>query len=168
MPDEGQDIHQYIMQKFRSSADESAANRLHLEELGRALGVEIAYAEGKRVVNSFRAHQLLHWAQDSGKQTELQIALFEAYFASGRDISDPAILASLAGDVGLDPAEAAHILEDARFEDAVREEEMLWIGQGVRSVPTFLIGDRYAVSGAREAEELEPLIRNVLTPGCGG
>ncbi|MFA9471652.1 MAG: hypothetical protein ACERNK_13860 [Deltaproteobacteria bacterium] len=36
------------------------------------------FYEGQRIYNTFLAHQLLTWAGQHGKQSELQMALFES------------------------------------------------------------------------------------------
>ena len=99
MPPEGQDIAEHLAQKYKASADESTSNRRHLEELGQSLGFKISYHEGKRIVNTFRAHQLIHWAQTQGRQTELQLALFEAYSLRHQKSPDRKALAQSVNDL---------------------------------------------------------------------
>ena len=44
------------------------------------------------MVNTFSAHQLLHWAAKQGQQTPLKLALFKAFFSRRQDVSDRAVL----------------------------------------------------------------------------
>lgn len=162
MPEEGQDLTEHIAEKYGSTAAESASNRAYLAEVGRSLDFTIKFEDGARIVNTFNAHQLLHWAGLEGKQTELELALFEAYFSRNENVNDLAVLLGAVEAVGLDRAEAGRMLEDRRYAAVVREKEQYWLGQGVRAVPTMVFNGRYAVSGAREPEELAEMIERSL------
>ena len=48
------------------------------------------------------AHRLVRWAAAEGVQDDMVERLFAAYFSEGLDVGDPAVLADLAADVGLD------------------------------------------------------------------
>ncbi|MFC6719212.1 DsbA family protein [Natrialbaceae archaeon GCM10025810] len=84
-------------------------------------------------------------------------AIFDALWRDDRDIGDPDVLADLAEDVGLPPAEIRDALEDEavraeleeRFADAQRK--------GVTGVPTFVY-EGYAARGAVPPEHLERLV----------
>ena len=104
------------------------------------------------MVNTFKAHQLLHWAHGEGRQTPLKLALFEAFFSRREDVSDPDQLAAVAGRAGLSAAEAKAVLADGRFAAAVREEQRTWLDREVHAVPHFLFNERYVVPGAQEAD----------------
>ena len=88
MPAEGQNLREHIMQKYGSSLEQSQAARERLTTLGEALGFQFNYRDDTRMVNTFRAHQLLHWAVEQGRDTALKLALFAAFFTDGRDVND--------------------------------------------------------------------------------
>ena len=159
MPPEGQDLGEHIARKYGSSPAESAKARARLTELGAELGFTFDYADGMRMVNTFQAHQLIHWAGTHAAAHGMKMALLAAYFTHRRDVSDPVVLADLAGEIGLDSAEAAATLADARFADAVRTEEQFWVSRGIHAVPTMVFQDRYAATGARGI----PAYREILT-----
>ena len=77
------------------------------------------------------------------------MALFSRFFERGEDISDPAVLRAAAEEAGMDGAAVARLLAG----DADRAEVAAEAGEaqeiGVTGVPTFLVGGRYAVSGAQ-------------------
>ena len=61
--------------------------------------------------NTVKAHELLHFAKEQGRQHELAERLMSAYFTEGRDVSDHAVLVEVAAGAGLpaaarDPAAA--------------------------------------------------------------
>ena len=159
MPPEGQDLGEHITQKYGSSPEDSAKARARLMELGADLGFTFNYADGMRMVNTFQAHQLIHWATTHGAAHTMKMALLAAYFTHRRDVSDPAVLADVAGEIGLDATEAAAVLADARFAEAVRTEEHFWVSRGVHAVPTMVFQNRYAATGARGI----PAYREILT-----
>ena len=68
-----------------------------------------------RIYNTFLAHQLLKWAEQMGKQSELELALFESYFSKQENVGDEKVLAEVAGRVGLDEAEADAVQRRSDF-----------------------------------------------------
>ena len=151
-PSEGQDLREHVMQKYGATAEQSAAVRAQLTSIGAALGFTFDYFDGMRMVNTFRAHQLLRWAGEQGLQTQLALALFEAFFSLREDVSEDEVLARVAAKVGLSSANAMEILADARYADAVRTEQKLWMGRNISAAPTFVFNQQYMVQGAQEAE----------------
>ena len=112
MPEDGQDLREHLAQKYGTSPAQSQAARARLTALGASLGFTFDYFDGMRMVNTFRAHQLLHWAGEQGRQTELKLALFEAFFSRREDVNDPGVLVAVAARAGLDSAQARAVLSD--------------------------------------------------------
>lgn len=161
MPEEGQDLREHVAMKYGTSPAQSSGARSRLTQLGESLGFRFDYYEGMRMVNTFRAHQLLHWAGLVGVQTELKLALFSAFFSERKDVSRPDVLVAAAASVGLDAAEAAALLEDGRYAEAVREEQNRWLEREVYAVPTFFFQDRFPVPGAQEAETFMRVLNKI-------
>tara|TARA_B110000503_G_scaffold140532_1_gene231666 strand:+ start:26909 stop:27589 length:681 start_codon:yes stop_codon:yes gene_type:complete len=161
MPLEGQDLREHVAQKYGTTPEQSQGARARLSALGESLGFNFDYFDGMRMVNTFRAHQLLHWAAEEGKQTALKLALFDAFFSQRVDVSDPELLADVAGKVGLDRAEASAVLSDERFARAVRDEQQYWLDQEVHAVPTFYFQQQYRVPGAQEVETFIRLLEKI-------
>ena len=159
MPQQGQDVREHIMQKYGVTEAQSEQNRKQLTELGASLGFHFDYFEGMRMVNTFNAHQLLHYAQSMGKTEALKLRLFSAHFSERKNINDIDVLVSEAVSVGLDEDEARKVLQDQTYADDVRMHEQLWLQRGIRSVPTFVIGNQ-GVAGAQEPGTLAQFIRD--------
>lgn len=162
MPPEGQSLAEHIQQKYGSTPEQSQANRQRLIDLGASLGFEFRYTAESRMVNTFKAHQLLHWAGQQGRETDLKLALFDAYFTEQRDVSDEAVLLDTVERVGLDRDEAAAVLADQRFAEAVRTRENYWLSQGIQGVPAFIFNSRYLVSGAQDTAVFTGLFDKLL------
>ncbi|WP_342844635.1 DsbA family oxidoreductase [Sulfitobacter sp. AS59] len=162
MPPEGQNTAEHIMEKYGASAEQSAQNRAHLVQIGEGLGIDFNFTPDSRMVNSFAAHQLLHWAQEHNLQHPLKLALFKAHFTQGRDVSDQGVLVDVAEDVGLDRAKAVEVLESGSHADAVRELEGTWTGQGITGVPAMVFEGKYLVTGAQGAENYGQVIQQIM------
>jgi predicted DsbA family dithiol-disulfide isomerase len=161
MPEDGQDLREHLSQKYATTSAQSQAARARLTELGAALGFTFDYFDGMRIVNTFRAHQLLHWAAALGRQTELKLALFEAFFTRREDVNNPELLVTVAARAGLDSADARQVLASARFASAVRQEQQYWLEQDVHAVPTFYFQQQYCVPGAQDAEAFVRLLHKI-------
>jgi 2-hydroxychromene-2-carboxylate isomerase len=87
------------------------------------------------------AARLTLWAQasDSERAKGLASALYAAYFAQDRDITDPAICADVAARCGYDRAQALAAMNDAAVKDKLRAEVESAIARGVFGSPYFLI-----------------------------
>lgn len=152
MPAEGQDLREHIAQKYGSSAEQSQQARSRLSSIGESLGFQFDYFDGMRVVNTFCAHQLLHWAEAQGKQTALKLALFSAFFTQRQDVSNEDVLVRAAGSVGLSETDAQEVLSSGRYADTVREDQAWWLEREIHAVPAFIFNDKYSVLGAQEAD----------------
>ncbi len=114
--------------------------------------------ERTRVYNSRRATELGKWAEEKGRGEKFHDAVFRAYFAEGRNISDVEVLKEICSDLDLDPDEAERVLAEGTYREAVDEDWDYARRLGVTAVPTFLAAGR-AVVGAQPYEVLERLLQ---------
>jgi predicted DsbA family dithiol-disulfide isomerase len=162
MAAEGQKLVEHVAQKYKSTPQQFQERRAIIRDRAAELGVTIALSsEDGRVYNTFDAHRLLHWAGLEGRQHELMLALFDAYFTRCLNAADHNVLADAADGAGLDRDAAAEVLASGRYADEVREAERFWQSQGISAVPTVIINDRYAISGAHSAEVFETALRQI-------
>jgi predicted DsbA family dithiol-disulfide isomerase len=153
VPPEGYDLVEYLQAKFGPGASIEAIEG-RVAEAGADLGLEFDWARARRV-NTFAAHQLLEWALRTDgppAQGRLKSRLMRAYFAEGGDVSDPANLASLAAEVGLDADAAMAVLVSGELEEAVRAAEQEAQQLDIHAVPTFVVERRFAIPGAQDPE----------------
>jgi len=165
MPAGGQNIGEHIAEKYGSSPEDSAANRAMITARAAELGFTMAMTPDSRIYNTFDAHRLLYWAEDSGHQAALKHALFEAYFTAGKDPGDRAVLIAAAEQAGLDGSEAAQVLESGQYTQEVRNAEALWRSRGINAVPAIVINDRHLISGGQPVEVFEQALRQIAAAG---
>ncbi len=162
MPAEGQNLREHLAEKYGTTAEQSQKARQRLTAIGEELGFAFNYTDSMKMVNTFKAHQLLHWAEEQGCQTALKEALFKAFFTDGLDVGDVETLADVCAGVGLDRDQALAVLADARYGQAVREDQRQWVEQGIQAVPTFVINEQYMVQGAQDAEAFGRMLDRLL------
>ncbi|WGL16146.1 DsbA family oxidoreductase [Microbulbifer bruguierae] len=152
MLEAGENLREHITGKYRISSQQSESNRQRLTEFGRELDFAFNFSDEMRIYNTRRAHTLLHWAETSGKQTELQLRLFRDYFSEGKSLNHDSVLLDAAESVGLDRDAAAAALDDTAMtrQTIAREEQLLL--QGIQGVPLFMFNHEYAISGAEDTE----------------
>ncbi len=145
-----------------SSSDEGwQAMHQALAEVARS--VEIPFAPPAFVPWTRKAHELaLHAREKAGEAEEapavpIDLRLFRARFAEGRDLGRVDVLVEVAHEAGLDPAEVRTVLGVDRFDPAVREARSEALELGIRGVPTLIHGPR-RLEGFRTTEELETFL----------
>jgi len=161
MAPEGQDIGEHLQQKYGASAEQREATRAAIAARGAELGFTFTPGARGRIYNTFDAHRLLHWAELQGRQPALKNALFKAYFTDGEDPSNHELLVRLAGDVGLDLAEARALLQSDRYATEVREREQFYLQQGIHSVPAVIVNERHLIQGGQPVEVFEQALRQI-------
>ena len=161
MATQGENLREHTAAKYGTTSEGSTKARERITAMGKELGFEFKYSDNMRMYNTFLAHQLLHWAATKGLQHELKMELFSAFFTSRLHVGDPAVLAALAGNIGLDVEEASEMLEDGRFAKDIRFEEESWINRGITGVPTMIINQRHIVNGAQGVENNISILRQL-------
>ena len=161
MGKEGQDIGEHIAQKYGATEEQQQQSREMIRQRGADVGFTFDMSKRGRIYNTFDAHRLLHWAEEQGKQRDLKMALFEAYFTRGEDPSSHEVLLEVADSVGLDKGEAARILESDRFAEEVRETEQFFQRAGIHSVPAVIINQKHLISGGQPPEVFERALREI-------
>jgi len=146
---EGENVVEHIAHKYGSTPEQVAQNQEALRQRGAAVGFTFNLDKRDRIYNTFDAHRLLHWAELEGKQAALKQALLEAYFTQGENVSSRDVLASTAASVGLDEATARLVLEENRYAEDVREKERFYQSQGIHSVPSIIVNERYLIQGGQ-------------------
>ncbi|MFJ4160489.1 DsbA family protein [Microbacterium testaceum] len=163
-PDTPEDFHggevDYLSQ-HKGISPESAREMLD-RVTGVAAEAGLAYRfDILQHTNTVKAHELLHFAKENGKQLELAEVLMSAYFLEGKHVGRDDDLVALAVEVGLDETEAREALASQRFRAAVRADQEQARQFGITGVPFFVIDGKYGVSGAQPVEAFSQIARQV-------
>lgn len=153
IPADGMDRKLYLERKFGSS-DNVERVYAPVRAAGEAEDIPFAFQKITRSPNTLDAHRLIRWAAAADLQDAMVERLFRLYFVEGGNLSDRRVLADAAAEAGLERPVVERLLagEADRAEVEAEIERARQIG--VTGVPTFLVGGRYAVIGAREPEVL--------------
>lgn len=163
MADEGENLREHLAAKYGTTPDGSRKARARLTEMGAALGFEFNYADDMRMVNTFRAHQLIDWAEDQGRAHDMKLALFAAFFTRREDLNNVDVLADVAASIGLDRNAARAVLDSGERADMVREKEQFWTSRGINGVPAMVFDRQHLVTGA-QGEQTYANILSQLQP----
>lgn len=145
--------------KYGMSADEARERQQQLAGIAAGDGLEY-HLDEQRMGNTFDGHRLVHLAAEHGLQDAMKERLFRARFTEGRQVSDQAVLAELAGEVGLPEDQVTALLESDRFAQEVRDDERVAQDLGVTGVPMFVVDRKFGASGAQPPEQLLALLQH--------
>ncbi|RNF33961.1 DsbA family oxidoreductase [Paracoccus methylarcula] len=158
MPPGGMDRLAYLKAK-PGAADAAKA----VAERAAKMGLELQLPA--RQPDTTDAHRLMHWAGLEGAQSRVMSGLLRAYWQEARDIGDKAELASIAKAAGMDEAVTARLLAGDADRDEVIGREMHARERGINAVPSFIVADTHAVSGAQPAELWQKVIDELTASG---
>lgn len=162
---EGESVAGHLKAKYGLSDEQLAENQERIRQRGAELGFIFNMEGSRRIVNTFDAHRLLHWAGIEGRQVQLKHALLRAYFTEGQDVSDHATLAGIAGSAGLPVDRARSLLESDEYAADVRTAEQFFQRNGINSVPAVIIDKRHLVSGGQPVGVFERALREIANAG---
>lgn len=146
-----ENIYEIIAKKYGISVEQAKASNDQIVAQAKALGLNYNF-DDLIPTNTFDAHRLSHYAKTEGKANELSERILKAYFVDSLNISDHKILASLAGEVGIDSDEALKVLASDQYGAEVRKDEENASRLKISGVPYFVFNNKYAVSGAQPPE----------------
>lgn len=141
----------YLARTFDASPEQVAAMNERIVELAAAEGLDYHF-ETYKVINTIDAHRILHLAKAHDLGTVAHERLLRAQLVEGELLEDPATLTRLAGEIGVDPAEAATVLASDAYLDSVELDFEEAAALGIHAVPFFVLDRRYGIAGAQPAE----------------
>ena len=160
VPREGMDRKDYLTTKFGSPEGYGQIAQ-RVKAAAAAEGLTYASEKMQRQPNTLDSHRLIRWAGEIGKAAAMKQRLMDLYFTEGADLTKPDVLAKAAADVGLDGEDIRARLASDRDVEAVEAQAKAAQEAGINGVPFFILGGRYAISGAQEPEQLAEAIARV-------
>jgi predicted DsbA family dithiol-disulfide isomerase len=159
--------------KFGPGAIDGMQERLGQAAAGDGLPLADLHEIGRRP-NTVLAHRLMAGALEEAAdedgpparqqlQQRLGLGLLSAYWARGEDVGDREVLERLAEAAGMPAERVVAAIEDDLTATAVRLDQQRAARLGIRAVPTFMFGRRFAVSGAQPAQALADAARRAIS-----
>lgn len=145
-PKEGVVVADMLRDKYKRDPKELWAR---VESEAAEAGITLDLSQQPRMYPTAKAHTITRLAKPLGSQHDLANAIAEAYFLDHRQINDDNVLADLAVEHGFDRGDAIDAMNDEN-ELAITEQLAVQAAQqGITGVPFFVLGEKYALSGAQ-------------------
>jgi predicted DsbA family dithiol-disulfide isomerase len=142
-----------LAKKYGMSVQQAEARIQQLTDLARADGISMDF-QRIQPGNTFDAHRVVHLAAEQGRQDEMKERFLRGYLCEGEAIGEPEVLVRLAMEIGLDEEQVRAALSSDSYAREVRADQAQAREIGVQGVPFFVLGGRFAVSGAQPVELL--------------
>ena len=162
IPQEGIEREEYVIGKF-GSADALDEAHARLFSLGADVGITYAFDLIEKSPNTLDAHRLVRWAAAEGLGDPMLERLLSLFFEDGADLTKAETLIAAAEEVGLDEDEVAMRLEDGVDLDAVKADIAHAGRIGITGVPTIIVENKFAISGAQTPEVLIDALRRIAS-----
>jgi len=158
-------INQYLAEVKGYPIEQAAKMNERFSQSGKALGLDYNF-DKVVVANSYRAQNLIHFANVHGKQNEMEERLFKAYFTEGMNIDDLSVLVLLATETGLNIDGLEQALENKTFDVEVQKDIDEANRLGIHGVPYFIFNRKYAVNGAQETPVFLDTLKKSFSAWC--
>jgi predicted DsbA family dithiol-disulfide isomerase len=149
VPPEGVDVGEMLRRKYDRDPAEMWSR---VEAEAAKAGVTLDLSRQPRMFNTAKAHTLTRLSKPNGNQHELANAIADAYFLQHRQINDDNVLADIAVEHGWDRGDALDAINDEHELSITAQFARGAAEQGIRGVPFFVFGEKYALSGAQPDE----------------
>ena len=160
IPREGISREQYLTTKF-GSPERYKGIAQRVSAAAAAEGLTYAMHKISRQPNTLDAHRMIRWADEIGKAAEMKQRLMDLYFTEGADLTNHAVLAQAAADIGLDAEATRKALASDKDVAEIEREALSAKEAGIDGVPCFIFGGKFAISGAQAPEYLAEAIERM-------
>lgn len=146
----------------KPSAGLNSEPRVYMEARGEALGLR--FTEGRTLRSSSQlALQAAEFVADEHEACAeaFHRTVFDAYFEGLEDIGQVDTLVRLAEAAGVPGEGLRQALEDGVYREPVEEAVEGARMAGVRSVPTFIFDEQYAIVGAQEYDAFQAVMKEL-------
>lgn len=152
-----------VMRHHRMTRGEAADVAVDVQERLREAAAReglVYHPETAGPVDTFDAHRMLHLAAAHELGDPAVRRIQEAYFAEGMQMGDPESLGILVAGLGIAFEESRSVALGDAYADAVLEDRARAAALGIATVPFFLFGERYALSGMHSPSWLLEVLRH--------
>ena len=162
MPPEGEEVNTHLAKKYDMTLEDSRHTLAQMTAHGAEQGFTFDFFDGFKMVNTRNLHIALDYAKKAGKQTELTMRLFTAFFSEQKDVSDQQILVQELQHVGIDASKVLTKLNDDTVRDQIQDQEAYWRNLGVTAVPTIFFNNTSSLVGAQSIDTYKQVLAELL------
>ncbi|TGM72759.1 DsbA family oxidoreductase [Leptospira mtsangambouensis] len=161
IPEEGIDYKEHLTQKF-GSLDRLDGAWQRLTDIGKSVGIPFRFEDIPKATNTLVLHALVAGLSTLEEQAKLVDLFFSANFTEGKDLTDKETIWKVAEPLYKDRDKFDAIFSDPELKENIRQEILYYHQNGISGVPYFIIGGKYAVSGAQDPSVFVEVIETVL------
>lgn len=161
IPEEGIDYKLHLTQKF-GSLDRLDGAWKRLTDIGNDVGIQFQFQNIPKATNTLVLHALVSALPTLEAQQNLVERFFAANFADALDLSDKETVWKVSEPVYQDRNLFETIYSDSKLKNEIQQEIQYYHQNGISGVPYFIIGGKYAVSGAQDTSVFVEVIETVI------
>jgi len=151
------------------AAFEQQKRRHGLKERGRQVGIQ-TFNLDRLASNTLASHRLVQWVtkhHGCAVSEALYNDLNSRHFVEGKALNDAEMLCDAAAAAGIEREDCATFLASKQGYEEIAAAQATLGRMGIHSIPNFVIGGKFIVSGAVHAGELVEMFRNIEKKGAG-
>lgn len=160
--DVNKSLSEYLSDMKGISVEDANNMNSSVAERGTDVGLEFNFDKAIPA-NTRLAHNLIHFAKESGKQNEAEELLFRSYFTDGKNVDNVQTLLNIGDELGLESEALKVALEQGNYDNAIQKDIYEAFQLGVRGVPFFVFDNKYGVSGAQPSQVFSQTIEQAYT-----
>ncbi|EOQ89189.1 DSBA-like thioredoxin domain protein [Leptospira yanagawae serovar Saopaulo str. Sao Paulo = ATCC 700523] len=161
IPEEGIDYKLHLTQKF-GSLDRLDGAWKRLTDIGKEIGINFQFQNIPKATNTLVLHALVAALPTLEEQQNLVERFFAANFENGLDLTDKEVVWNVTEPVYKDRTRFEAIYNDGNLKQEIQKEIQYYHQNGISGVPYFIIGGKYAVSGAQDTSVFVEVIETVI------
>ncbi|TGL54410.1 DsbA family oxidoreductase [Leptospira kemamanensis] len=161
IPEEGIDYKLHLTQKF-GSLDRLDGAWQRLTEIGKDVGIDFQFQTIPKATNTLVLHALVAALPTLEEQQNLVERFFAANFEKSLDLTDKEVIWKVVEPVYKDRTRFEAIYNDGNLKQEIQQEIQYYHQNGISGVPYFIIGGKYAVSGAQDSSVFVEVIETVI------
>lgn len=161
IPEEGIDYKLHLTQKF-GSLDRLDGAWQRLIEIGKDVGIDFQFQTIPKATNTLVLHALVAALPTLEEQQNLVERFFAANFEKSLDLTDKEVIWKVVEPVYKDRNRFETNYNDGNLKQEIQQEIQYYHQNGISGVPYFIIGGKYAVSGAQDSSVFVEVIETVI------
>lgn len=114
------------------------------------------------LANTKKALIVGEYAKTVGKSEAYVRTMWKAYMVDGKNISILSEIEKVAQTIGIEPQKVANALNNPQYLKSLQKNMENGWKYDVRSVPTFIINEKYKVVGAQKPEVFQKIFEEIL------